>query len=239
MYSVRNFVPLQNIDLGKFVIDHTLFTGGHFLILNNEIAEMNEGTAASFEHAVELYSSGKKKGYNVGLGILINDIGQTCNQSACTVLTPFSKSTFGFPGEYKKILEKYSIDLKEIVIFWEKHIRNRGKKELMKIVGKRHDIEKVENDYWLNDRGGYGKIILTRGNTQDKYGTPACPLIMGALALEEEKNGYTSSVNFYYIGNDNQINIPNHFVIEKGKTVAKKFGATIEMNNIFLMRKRI
>lgn len=239
MLNFKNFVPLRNVNLEKTVIDGTLFTGGHFIILNNKVGQMNDGTIASFAYAVSLYSQGKKKGKHVGLGILINDIGQTCSQSVCTINAPFSKTTFVLPEEYTKVLAEFGVDHNEVLVFWEKHIRNRGKKELMKVVGKRHDIEKIENDYWLNDRGGFGKVILSRGNANDKYGTPGCPLIMGALALEQEKSGFSRSVNFYYIGNDNQTNIPNHFVIEKGSVVARKFGATIEVNNVFLMRQRI
>ncbi len=236
--NAKKFIPLRDVNLNNLVKDKTIFCGGHFLLDNDYFYELNSGTIESFRYAVELYNVGLEKGMKVGLGVLINNIGQTCNQTACSILQNFDKSQFKLPEEYEEILDEFGLFKKDVEIFWEKHIRNRGKKELIKHANKHPNIVQLEKDYWLSDSGSYGKIILTRGNASDKYGTPACPLIMGALAMEQEKEGYENSVSFYYIGNENQINIPNHFVIEKGSVVARRFGADIDVKNIFLMKKK-
>ena len=238
MINTNKFVPLRYVNLDTLIKDKTIYTGGHFVLVGQRAKCLNEGTLVSFQYAVDMYIDGLEQGLDVGLGILVNNIGQTCNQSVCTIKTAVNKQDFKFPKKYLEILDENNIPIKDVIIFWEKHIRNRGKKELMKRVAKQYNINKQEKDYWLMDNGIYGKIILSRGNSKDKYGTPACPLIMGALFIEQEKMGYNKSINFYYIGNDNQDNIPNHFVIEKGKVVARKFGSELEAQNIFLMQKR-
>ena len=77
------------------------------------------------------------------------------------------------------------------------------------------------------------KFVLTRKRNEDKYGVPACPLIMAGLNIEQNKR-YPSSINFYYIGDDNIENVPNFFVIEKGLRVSELFGADIIVKNFYL-----
>jgi len=81
--------------------------------------------------------------------------------------------------------------------------------------------------------------MLTRRALKDPYGTPACPLIMAAYAFEQEKKGYNSSLNFYYVDSDNFENIPNHFMIEKGYEVAKMFGTKIKVMNVYFTKDKI
>ena len=88
---------------------------------------------------------------------------------------------------------------------------------------------------FFNDPEGYGRIILTRTSGEDKYGTPACPLIMSGLSIEQSKL-YNSSVNFYYIGEDNISNIPNYFAIEKGKRICELIGCNLKIENLYFDR---
>ena len=82
-------------------------------------------------------------------------------------------------------------------------------------------------------------IVLTRDHPQDKYGTPACPLIMSAYAFEQKRKGYSASFNFYYVGQDNYLNVANHFVIEKGKFLAQQFGLDLDIKNVYLFKDSI
>ena len=195
-------------------------------------APLNDGTINSFRKAAELYKMGKEKNYKIGLGILVNNIGDACG-SYCKA-KPFSKTDFSLPKEYTDILNGLGIGIKEVKIYWEKHIRNRGKKKFLRQAKKGDNIILAEGNYWLKDVDGYEKILLSRKKEQDKYGSPACPLIMAGLALEQERDGFGNSLNIYYIGNDNIRNIPNYFVIEKGKKVAERFGAKINVKNIYM-----
>ena len=67
----------------------------------------------------------------------------------------------------------------------------------------------------------------------DKYGTPVCPLIMAGLNIMQEKLGFSKSINFYYIGEDNTYNIPNFFILEKGKRVNELLDCKINVKNIY------
>jgi len=220
-----------------YLNNNCLITGGHYRIFyeNKSFVEnLNEGTINSFKLAASLYKIAQSMGLITDLGILINDMGASCDESECENKNfTFKRESFRLPGPYLEILEQENINVNIIKIFWEKHIRNRGKKEFLKRLKKKNsDIFREIKDFFISDQRDYGKIILTRTRVNDKYGVPACPLIMAGLNLEQNKT-YKSSINFYYIGNDNQINIPNYFVIEKGKRVSEIFGADITVNNIY------
>jgi hypothetical protein len=214
-----------------------VITGGHFLIEGGQPKELNEGTYISFKAALQLYKLAKSQNKKVGIGILLNDIGQVCGVDACSInqmKSAFSRNEFELPQRYKEILADEKVLEKEINIYWEKHMRNRGKKLFNKLKNSRKDITKKNGEYYLSDKKGYGDILLLRKMVMDKYGTPACPLIMAAYALEQEKRGFNASLNLYYIGNDNTSNIPNHIVIEKGKRVAEILGGKIDVKNIYM-----
>jgi hypothetical protein len=221
----------------QFLSNNCLITGGHYRIFykNKSLIEnLNEGTINSFKLAVSLYKIAKYRKLVIDIGILINDMGASCDDNECDIKNlGFERESYRLPSQYLEILEQESIFREEIKIFWEKHIRNRGKKEFLKKLKKNNsNIFSEAEGFFISDSCGFGKIILTRKRGNDKYGVPACPLIMAGLNLEQNKT-YKSSINFYYIGNDNQINIPNYFVIEKGKRVSEIFGATISVNNIY------
>jgi len=214
-----------------------IITGGHFRIFfedNNFTINLNTGTLKSFLLSVRLYKIARNKNLNPGLGILINDMDSSCDEENClSAGSKFSRDGFFLPTEYLNILKEETLPIDLVKIYWEKHMRNRGKKELLKkIKMKTGNILNEPKGLFLRDPGGYEKILLTRPRADDKYGAPACPLIMAGLNFEQDKN-YDSSVNFYYIGEDNQSNIPNYFVIEKAKRVSGFLGSKIIVNNIF------
>jgi hypothetical protein len=217
--------------------DGCIITGGHFRIFFKDDIHgehLNEGTIKSFRLAALLYSHAKENKFSAGLGLLINDMGSACDENGCEPgKVSFSRADYRLPEVYLKIMEEQKIPLSSIKIYWEKHIRNQSKKELLKRFKKTPDIFIFENTgLFISDNEKYGKIILTRTSGKDKYGVPACPLIMSGLNLEQAKT-YKRSINFYYTGDDNIENIPNYFVIEKGKRVSELFSSEIEVNNIY------
>ena len=230
--------------------NNTIITGGHFRIFFNRdgfTEKINSGTLKSFEYAAELFLESKRKYANTELGILINDMGSPCGEEGCYLKSvKFARNNYNLPQQYKKVLLSKGLADYKIKIYWEKHIRNRGKKEFLKklkrtvnkIISenskeiKTFHIVKEPHGFYIYDADLYGKIILTRTAGKDKYGVPACPLIMAGLNIEQSKL-YNSSINFYYIGSDNIENIPNYFVIEKGRRVSELFGSKIKVNNIY------
>lgn len=222
----------------KHALTHqTLITGGHFMIGPDNLPLLNRGTAASFRQAVELFTSAKEKGLRAKLGLLINDIGLTCESAnQCSLRrSSFSKQQFKLPGLYQTILEEYCLSAQDLQLFWEKKIRNLGAELFKKWKHtKKHLIEKDETGYWLIDREMYGRILLRR-----ESGLPTCPLIMAAFTFEQIRLGFTSGLNVYYIARENRDNIPNHFVIEKGKRVAELLGAPFNVRNVYLTDQNI
>ncbi|MFC2144878.1 hypothetical protein ACFLQQ_00970 [Actinomycetota bacterium] len=225
------------------VSDNCLITGGHFRIFfeGNEFkANLNEGTIVSLKAALELISFTRKKGLSTYLGLLINDMGSECSEIGCDLKAlNFSREEYELPGVYQDLFTEYDIKSDEIVIYWEKHIRNRTKKDFLKILkkGKPQITKDLKGYYLLTDISPL-KIVLTRTQGKDKYGVPACPLIMGGLNYQQSKK-YNCSVNYYYIANDNKDNIPNYFVIEKAKTVAEFLGSGMDVNNIYFDKYKI
>ncbi len=232
----REYLPLAFVDIDPLLKDDTMVTGGHFTFQDGKPV-LNDGTLVSFSYSLRAYTLSRSRGIRTKLGILINDIGQVCSEEQCSIRTPsFDRKDFRFPEEYLRLLDEYGIPENDIFIFWEKFIRNRGKKELKRAMRKSTAIRQDEGGYWLDDEDRYGKLVLTRSTPKDPYGTPACPLIMAALLKEQERMGCTSSVNFYYVGNDNFQNIPNHFVIEKGSRVGAMFDCPLSAHNIFFTK---
>ncbi|MBM3705786.1 MAG: hypothetical protein FJW66_04595 [Actinobacteria bacterium] len=273
---------LQNDILDRaqgFLTDNSIITGGHFRLFFDSLESpaglrdsINPGTLKSFELAVKLFIFATQKNIKAELGVLINDMGSSCEEEGCLLKASiFSRENFSLPQQYLDIMNSYGLNKYRINMFWEKHARNAGKKHFLKVLkniyrqkdlGKlqrksmeRHvkeaavqekarktgektttktdiSIKKEANGFFLIDPGYYEKIILTRTAAKDKYGTPACPLIMAGLSIIQGRL-YRSSINFYYTGADNISNIPNYFVIEKGKRVAELFGIKINVENIY------
>ena len=220
--------------------DNVIVTGGHFRIFFGKKGfseNLNKGTVESFLLAVMLFTFAKKINLDVSLGLLINDMGSSCDEDVCRLKTlKFSREDYRLPDEYLNILESSGLNSRTVEIFWEKHVRNRGKKELLKsIKGYKAGLVKNTSGFFIKDPGGYEKIVLTRTLGKDKYGTPACPLIMAGLNILQSAQ-YKKSINFYYTGNDNIDNIPNPYVIEKGRRVTELLGKKISVNNIFFNR---
>ncbi|MCH9609846.1 MAG: hypothetical protein S4CHLAM45_02080 [Chlamydiales bacterium] len=231
---------MKQNDYVDSLTDQTLITGGHFVLTENS-ESLNEGTLNSFRLAVSTYSLGKKKYPNLALGILINDIGMVCSASECQIGKVLSRDTFIFPPEYLEILDQHEVKEKEVELFWEKHIRNRAKKQL-------HSQLSQNNPYiQYRDREGYAyhcpkeniEILLTRYQKNDRRGTPACPLIMSAYSFEHKRLGFKSSLNFYYVGEDNYMNVANHFVIEKGRFLASQFSnGELTIKNVYVFENK-
>ena len=250
----------------SLLVNNVIISGGHFRLFftagNGKAGireELNSGTLKSFEYAVNLYLSSARKNLKAGLGILINDMGSSCEEDACNLRgSNFSRENYRLPQDYQNVLKLYGLNEYPVEIFWEKHARNTGKKYFLKILrgilpgsglpdgevpgsklsaSEKMDIpgfviKKETNGYYLMDPGYYEKIMLTRTSARDKYGTPACPLIMAGLGIIQSRS-YTSSINFYYTGSDNTSNVPNYFVIEKGKRVSELFKIGIGIENIY------
>jgi hypothetical protein len=222
----------------KYLDKKTIITGGHFRIFFNKDRywfDLNDGTVNSFKYALNLFQIAKKKNIKADIGILINDMSSICDTSGCIREDiDFSRDNFILPDKLRKMLDEDQITNSDLKLYWEKHIRNRGKKYLKRIIRRgQQSIYKNRGEFFIEDEKGFGKIILTRKNIDDRYGTPACPLIMAGLNMEQDAE-YSNSINFYYIGDDNLNNIPNYFAIEKGTRVAKYFGTKIEIHNIYI-----
>lgn len=232
-----------------YIKDNCIITGGHFRIFFKNgvpVSCLNNGTLLSFDYAVKLFLYAAEKKIKTELGILINDMGYSCEEDICDLKTPDSlRKDYTLPDEYIKILLQNGLGNYSVKIFWEKHIRNRGKKWLIKLL-KDYNSKNTKNDLrtypqiikekegmFLIDPEGYGKIIITKIQGRDKYGTPACPLIMASLGNEHGKL-YSASINFYYIGEDNIDNIPNYFVIEKGSRICELLGCNIQVKNLYI-----
>ena len=216
-----------------------ILTGGHFT-LTADGSSINRGTIDSFEYPARLYAEAKKRFSSVALGILINDIGAVCSSDGCSIQKPVvGREQFEYPEPYLELLDELDIKRDEVIIFWEKHIRNRSKKLLhSRVASSPNSIRYIEKQGYVYDDGNT-EMILTRYNTQDPTGTPACPLIMSAYAIEKRRRGYSSSLNFYYVGADNYMNVANHFVIEKGRYLASQFEPTLgTIKNVYLFENQ-
>ena len=74
------------------VDDKCLITGGHFMLnMLKGKQSLNQGTLQSFEVAGSIFKEMKNNNKGVGLGILINDIGMTCEASVCYITDGFDK----------------------------------------------------------------------------------------------------------------------------------------------------
>jgi|GEM_PF-2331634 len=212
--------------------ENTIVTGGHFMITNKE--NLNSGTIDSFHKSVQTFNLLVENGIQVRLGLFINDIGLTCSGTdSCSLEKMKLINGPSLPNEYSKILNENGIEEDEVIIISERFLRNRAKR-IFHQVRKQTDtfVERNEGYYFVpKDRP---EIILTRKNASDKYGTPACPLIMGAYSLELKRMGYSNSINYYYVGSDNLSNIPNYLPIEKGKLLAHEMDPNIKTENIYL-----
>lgn len=212
--------------------ENTIVTGGHFMITNKE--NLNNGTIDSFNKAVQSFKLLDGNGIHVTLGLFINDIGITCSGTdSCSLAKMKLINNPSLPIEYKNILSENGIEEDELVIISERFLRNRAKRIF-------HHVRKQSDAFVEREEGYYFKpkdrpeIILTRKNSSDKYGTPACPLIMSAFGLELKRMGFNNSINYYYVGSDNLSNIPNYLPIEKGKLLAHELDPNIKTENIYL-----
>ena len=118
--------------------DNSIITGGHFRIFfekDSQVISLNIGTVMSFEYAVRLYLHAVSKEIKADLGILINDMGSSCDENGCHLKMPgFMREDYQLPKEYIKVLSQNGLKDYPVKIYWEKHIRNRGKKELLKLL---------------------------------------------------------------------------------------------------------
>ncbi len=226
----------------KSLTDNMIITGGHYMVMSDGSANMNQGTIDSFEAALKMYSLAKKKGKKVGLGVLINNMGGVCDakEKVCNIKSDEVIENHVPPPEYIDLMDLYEIPHEELNIYWEKHMRNRGKKELLKKIKAKADYIKLKSDaYWFINPVDGRRITLSRPNPNDKYGIAACPLIMSAYAYQHKQDGFTSSLNFYYVDSENEINIPNYFAIEKGRVVAKYFYDNLNIINVYMLKDQV
>ena len=218
-------------NLEKKIKNNQMITGGHFMIKDGK-AQLNEGTIQSFRYTVELYQKGKELGYNVGLGLLVNDIGATCHQNSCDISNRgYNKEDFELPKEYKSILSEFNVNEDELNIYWEKNIRNRAKKLLDKVKSTL-EVEELWGNLIWKDEETCQRIVLFRSPDNGKKGTAACPMIMAAYGMKQESEGFEHSLNIYYIGSDNTENVPNYHVFQKGRRIAELLGSQITIEDI-------
>ena len=153
--------------------DNVIITGGHYKIISSKWGvneKINNGTIKSFELAVKMYLKLKKKNINAELGLLINDMDFSCDSENCNYKLEFSREKYDIPQIYKNILANLvprtvsvNSDKRDILkIFWEKNVRNRSKKEFLKILKKSVDnneiIKKNSTGYFIEDRNLYGDL---------------------------------------------------------------------------------
>jgi len=219
--------------------DGVLITGGHLPVIHDE-ESVNEGTVKSFEAAARIYAAGRDMYKNLGLGIFVNDIGATCTATSCSIKGSASIEEFELPAPYDNILHRLGVCRSDLRIISEKFTRNRGKRILKK------EIKRGNPNILLRDEGYFFvcddksiDIQLTRINENDEVGTPACPLIMCAYSLEHIREGFKSSLNFYYAGEDNYENIPNYYVIEHGYKIAQALDGTADVKNIYIFEDAV
>ncbi len=201
---------------------------------------LNQGTVDSFQLAAEIFKEATNQGEDIHLGLLINDIGTNCGEDHCAIReTSFDKKTFSLPPRYIEALVDLKIHPRSVKFYWEKHIRNRASLEIKRrqLKSHRNDIIKDAIGYWLIKETSPEKILLTRNKIHTPYGLPACPLIMGAYFLFQESQGYGTTINVWYVATDNSKNVPSHFLIEKGASVAKAFGTKIQIKNIYITER--
>ena len=128
----REYTPTKPVDINSLLKDGTMITGGHFTFMAGKPA-LNQGTLMSFVYSVHAYQISRRAGVQTRLGILINDIGQVCGAEHCSIrISAFDRKNFTLPDAYLLVLKENGVPLEDITIFWEKFIRNRGKKELKK-----------------------------------------------------------------------------------------------------------
>ena len=228
----------MHLNSTDILMENTLITGGHIMVDAGD--NINEGTVRSFKMAVTMFAENKQNYQNLGLGILVNDIGATCSETSCSVLSTIKLEHFELPEKYKDILEMLKVPMDDLKLISERHCRNRGKKVLSKELRKKNPNIVFNGDgYYYIDNDRDLEIQLTRINRFDEIGTPACPLIMCAFTLEHVRNGYNNSINFYYTGEDNIANIPNYYVIEKGYQVALNLNDSVNVKNIYIFEDNI
>lgn len=225
-----NELPFSALEGGKVLV-----TGGHFVAGPKPL--LNCGTLTSLQVAAIAYKRLLSKNINASLGILVNDIGATCSATGCSLVgSSFNRETFEFPECYCDTLSAMEIEISDVSIFWEKKMRNRGQKVLRQRVGRDESIKVIEGESWLLTRDSDGledDYLLARNSPHCPSGTPACPLIMGGYSLEQDRQGYLSSLHYYYIGEDNYTNIPNYLQIEKGVRVGQFFGSRTNIRNVY------
>ena len=93
------------------VTNGCIITGGHFVLRGDQNPGLNDGTKLSLQVATELFSKLVNKKENIKLGMLINNIGSTCDLNVCYTSSS-SSSKFIFPEEYTKMLEENNLGLK-------------------------------------------------------------------------------------------------------------------------------
>lgn len=207
-----------------------LITGGHFMASKSE--SINKGTVVSFEKAAFEFKKYRNNSIDVNLGVFVNDIGAICSNNTCSISSP---GELEIPSKFDEVIDRYKIDREEVLLISEKYIRNRSKRIFHKLRKSEFskDIVAKKEGYYLHIENN-PEILLTRINDQDKYGTPACPLIMTAYSLENERMGFDESINYYYVGSDNLENIPSYLPIEKGRFFSKMISDKHETTNIYL-----
>lgn len=212
-----------------------LVTGGHFIA--GHCLSINPGTVDSFKAAVHTYQHLTKYGIPSALGILIKDIGSIYSSYSYPVsFYQLDYGTLQLPQEYHQILQDSYLNPEDVHIFLEKNMRTRGQKELNRRIGSSSFIQIVDEDTWIYLPDKLGKkeaFLLAEKSPDSSSGIPSCPLIMAGYTIHQEQLGFDSSINYYYIGEDNYKNVPNHYDIDKGARVASSFGSSLMVRNVY------
>lgn len=210
--------------LTELVSDGDIITGGDLAV--TDLISPPAFCLATFQLAVHTYAMAKREG--LGLGVLVNDIGTTCAVACDGHSLAFDRATFMLPESYRVILDSYGVAEGDVKIFWEKHLRNRGKNVYVKQFGSL-DV----NEEGLALKHTRVQIPLFRYSPSTDHMVAACPLIMATFHAEQERRGFLGSVNIYPpVGAS-----PIDPIVSKGTFVAETLGWISGLHRNFYLKE--
>jgi hypothetical protein len=192
---VDNGLELILERLVEKINDKTIIEGGHFLIEQDENGNINQCTnpesTMTWNLAVEIYSRAKKKGEDVSLSFLIDDL------SIDPEKRKEYNDNFRLPKLYLDILEEKGISPAETIYFNESRLRNRSDNRLKKAI-KNNLVVDSAGAYRLNLNvfGVFNDDAVSSSNDNSSKRVPNCRLMLGQELQDKELMGYRMAINF-------------------------------------------